>query len=439
VLGLNRSSRSDEPAGATSEDVRLMRVIDEPSTACPFSGSRRMTVWLTGEGEEVNRKRVRRLLRVMGLEAIDPTPRLSTAGTGPRIDPDRRRGATVVRPDQVGSTDIPSVPMASGFLDLAAAIDGFRRSVLTWRLRWTPLAEYSHSAPPSEGLETFRVDPEQLQNAALRGVGLSQLPLDCSPLRDDHDPEAAQLLDQRRARRCRAGTTLGVQAVPRLTVQLPAHLPLHQRQHHHRPDQDAQPTHDPLRVLPEQRRHRQRTLQVVEPTLHLARLLVCPQSLRQAVVRARQVGLQDIDALPVLPTLQRFGVAPPVEPEGTGLVLAQSVVAQRPLGGLPRGRLQAAEDRLGRLPAGPAQVPLHGLELRPDRGGVPRARPRLLPALGLAPDEHQPIVEANLRIVDRPLQVLGGLDRLILVPRLGLELGLALRDVYGPGASGPAA
>jgi putative transposase len=67
LLGLNRSSLYYEPAGETSEDLRLMRLIDERYTACPFYGSRRMAVWLTEQGEEVNRKRVRRLMRVMGL------------------------------------------------------------------------------------------------------------------------------------------------------------------------------------------------------------------------------------------------------------------------------------------------------------------------------------------------------------------------------------
>src|SRR6188768_1128522 len=80
LLGLNRSSLYYEPAGETSEDLRLMRLIDERYTACPFYGSRRMTVWLTEQGEEVSRKRVQRLMRVMGLEAIYPRPRLSTAG-----------------------------------------------------------------------------------------------------------------------------------------------------------------------------------------------------------------------------------------------------------------------------------------------------------------------------------------------------------------------
>jgi putative transposase len=111
-----------------------MRKIDEQYTACPFYGSRRMTVWLTNQGEEVNRKRVQRLMRVMGLEAVYPKPRLSVAGKGHRIYPYRLRGVKVERANQVWSTDITYVPMTSGFMSLAAVIDWFSRYVIAWRL-----------------------------------------------------------------------------------------------------------------------------------------------------------------------------------------------------------------------------------------------------------------------------------------------------------------
>jgi putative transposase len=134
LLGLNRSTLYYEPTGATSEDLRLMRLIDEQYTACPFYGSRRMTEWLTRRGEEVNRKRVQRLMRMMGLEAIYPKPRLSAAGRGHKIYPYLLRGVKVERPDQVWSTDITYVPMPSGFMYLAAVIDWYSRYVITWRL-----------------------------------------------------------------------------------------------------------------------------------------------------------------------------------------------------------------------------------------------------------------------------------------------------------------
>ncbi len=80
LLGLSRSSLYYEPAGETAENLRLMRLIDREYTAHPFLGSRRLTQWLVEQGEEVNRKRVQRLMRLMGLEAIYPKPKLSAAG-----------------------------------------------------------------------------------------------------------------------------------------------------------------------------------------------------------------------------------------------------------------------------------------------------------------------------------------------------------------------
>ncbi len=134
MLGLSRSSLYYEPGGEAAEDLRLMRRIDEQYTARPFYGSRRMTVWLNEQGEEVNRKRVQRLMRVMGLEAIYPKPRLSLAGKGHRIYPYLLRGVKVERRDQVWSTDITYVPMPSGFMYLAAVIDWYSRYVIGWRL-----------------------------------------------------------------------------------------------------------------------------------------------------------------------------------------------------------------------------------------------------------------------------------------------------------------
>ena len=134
LLGLNRSTFYYEPTGASPEDLRLMRLIDEQYTACPFYGSRRMTEWLTQQGEEVNRKRVQRLMRIMGLEAIYPKPRLSAAGRGHKIYPYLLRGVKIERPDQVWSADITYVPMPSGYMYLAAVIDWYSRYVVAWRL-----------------------------------------------------------------------------------------------------------------------------------------------------------------------------------------------------------------------------------------------------------------------------------------------------------------
>src|SRR6266436_5794300 len=114
LLGLSRSSLYYEAAEETSENLRLMRLLDKQYTARPFYGSRRLTAWLVQQGEKVNRKRVQRLLRLMGLEALYPKPRLSVAGRGHRIYPYLLRGVSIKRADQVWSTDITYVPLPSG-------------------------------------------------------------------------------------------------------------------------------------------------------------------------------------------------------------------------------------------------------------------------------------------------------------------------------------
>jgi putative transposase len=134
LLGLRRSSWYYEPAPETAENLRLMRLIDEQYTAHPEKGSRRISVWLVQHGEAINRKRVQRLMRVMGLEAIYPKARLSQAGKGHRIYPYLLRGVTVERPDQVWSTDITYVPLAAGLMYLAAILDWYSRYVIAWRL-----------------------------------------------------------------------------------------------------------------------------------------------------------------------------------------------------------------------------------------------------------------------------------------------------------------
>jgi len=134
LLGLCRSSLYYEPAAETPENLRLMELIDREYTAHPFLGSRRLTTWLVQRGEVVNRKRVQRLMRVMGLEAVYPKPRLSAPQPGHRVYPYRLRNVSVQRPDQVWSTDITYVPLASGFMYLAAVLDWYSRYVLAWRL-----------------------------------------------------------------------------------------------------------------------------------------------------------------------------------------------------------------------------------------------------------------------------------------------------------------
>jgi putative transposase len=118
----------------SQENLRLMGLIDQEYTEHPFYGTRRMTAWLNGDkGEHVNRKRVQRLMRLMGLEAIYPRPKL-TAGNGHKVYPYLLRDVTIDRPDQVWSTDITYVGLPSGFMYLAAVIDWHSRYVLSWEL-----------------------------------------------------------------------------------------------------------------------------------------------------------------------------------------------------------------------------------------------------------------------------------------------------------------
>lgn len=135
LLGLHRSSWYQAPAaGESAENLALMRRIDEQYLQTPFYGSRRMTTWLTEQGEVVNRKRVQRLMRLMGLEAIYPKPRLSQRGPEARIYPYLLRNVAIVRPDQVWSTDITYVPMPRGYVYLTVVLDWYSRYVLAWEL-----------------------------------------------------------------------------------------------------------------------------------------------------------------------------------------------------------------------------------------------------------------------------------------------------------------
>jgi putative transposase len=134
LLGLNRSSYYLTPASESEENLRLMRLIDQQFLRTPFYGSRRMTAVLERSGETVNRKRVQRLMALMGLEAIFPKPRTTTAATDARVYPYLLRDRELTRVDEVWSSDITYVPMRHGFMYLTAVIDWFSRYVLSWRL-----------------------------------------------------------------------------------------------------------------------------------------------------------------------------------------------------------------------------------------------------------------------------------------------------------------
>lgn len=134
LLGLPRSTWYDRWAGPSPLNLELMRRLDEEYTAHPFYGSRRMTAVLRRSGYAVNRKRVMRLMRQMGLAAIYPKPTLSSPNRDHRLYPYLLRGVTITHPDQVWSTDITYLRLHTGFVYLVAILDWYSRKVLAWRL-----------------------------------------------------------------------------------------------------------------------------------------------------------------------------------------------------------------------------------------------------------------------------------------------------------------
>jgi len=135
LLGLNRSSYYYDAASASDEDLHMMRLIDEQYLRTPFFGSRLMASILTRQLQQsVNRKRVQRLMRQMGIEAIYPKPRTTQRNKDHRVFPYLLRDLEITRKDQVWSTDITYVPLHRGFMYLVAVIDWHTRYVLSWRL-----------------------------------------------------------------------------------------------------------------------------------------------------------------------------------------------------------------------------------------------------------------------------------------------------------------
>jgi putative transposase len=137
LLGVNRAGLYYKPLGESEENLRLMRLLDEQYPRTPFYGSRKMTEWLRVKGFVVNRKRISRLMEVMGIEAVYPKPKLSQPGEGHKIYPYLLSGVEVSRINQVWSTDITYIRMAKGFLYLVAVMDWFSRYVLSWSLSLT--------------------------------------------------------------------------------------------------------------------------------------------------------------------------------------------------------------------------------------------------------------------------------------------------------------
>jgi len=137
LLKVARSTFYYRPAAVCTDDLAVMRRMDELYLAYPFYGSRRMTAVLRREGWVLNRKRARRLMRLMGLQAIYQKPNTSRQHPEHRVYPYLLRGLSIDRPNQVWCADITYIPMAKGFVYLVAVMDWFSRRVLAWRVSIT--------------------------------------------------------------------------------------------------------------------------------------------------------------------------------------------------------------------------------------------------------------------------------------------------------------
>ena len=137
VLGISRSTVYYEPRPISEEDLRLMRRLDELHLNYPFAGSRMLRGLLWQQGLEVGRRHIRTLMKRMGIEAIYRKPNTSKPAPGHRIYPYLLRELSITRPNQAWAMDITYIPMARGFIYLAAVVDWFSRRVLAWKLSIT--------------------------------------------------------------------------------------------------------------------------------------------------------------------------------------------------------------------------------------------------------------------------------------------------------------
>jgi putative transposase len=146
LLKVARSTLYYQPLPVSTDDLTVMRRMDELYVASPFYGSRRMVAVLRRDGVVINRKRVRRLMRLMGLEAIYQKPDTSRAHPEHKVYPYLLRGMVIDRPNQVWCADITYIPMAKGFVYLVAVMDWFSRRVLSWRVSITMDADFCVAA-----------------------------------------------------------------------------------------------------------------------------------------------------------------------------------------------------------------------------------------------------------------------------------------------------
>ena len=146
LLSINRSSVYYKARPISPEDLEMMKLIDEQYMKTPVYGTRSMRNYLNRQGYNVNRKRVQRLMRLMGLEAIYPKPRISKPHPGHRIYPYLLKGLNINRADMVWATDITYIPLRRGFMYLVAVMDWHSRKVLSWRISNTLDSDFCVSA-----------------------------------------------------------------------------------------------------------------------------------------------------------------------------------------------------------------------------------------------------------------------------------------------------
>ncbi len=142
LLAISRSAVYRRPAEVGEADLAMMALIDRQYLARPYYGSRRMAAWLATQGYVVNRKRVRRLMRLMGLVAIYQRPNTSKAAVAHKVYPYLLGGIAIERVNQVWCSDVTYIPMAKGFLYLVVVMDWVSRAVLAWRLSNTLGADF---------------------------------------------------------------------------------------------------------------------------------------------------------------------------------------------------------------------------------------------------------------------------------------------------------
>jgi putative transposase len=176
LLKLSRSQLYYEPRPVPAAELAIMRRIDEMHLEHPFAGSRMLRDMLRAEGFAIGRELVASMMRRMGIEAVYRRPNTSKPGAGHKIYPYLLRGMKIDRPNQVWATDITYIPMARGFVYLAAVVDWFTRRVLSWRLSITMEAEFCIEAV-EEALskygkpEIFNTDQgSQFTSAAFTGL-----------------------------------------------------------------------------------------------------------------------------------------------------------------------------------------------------------------------------------------------------------------------------